>query len=260
MFLILDNHNSHTSTKFLNACRENNVTPLVLPPHTLHILQPFDSFCFVNVIRAYSEESNKNMNAAKRSSMNKANFLEKYELARNKQLTSRVIIGAWKQVGLADRSYDRVLNGHHVKKEPKKTDARKENMPDNDGTYMGLPQVELDLLERVKQEIIELSGTNVAAFDELVKSYRTKTGFIQLLLAKVAQLEAQLEMLGRPAPKRRRTTNTTSSSNGLISKEDIEYVLDAEQESIQRIDKANKRMAQILKENPSLETEVARHS
>ena len=59
------------------------------------------------------------MNAAKRSSMNKANFLEKYELARNKQFTSRVIIGAWKQVGLADRSYDRVLNGHHVKKEPK---------------------------------------------------------------------------------------------------------------------------------------------
>ena len=59
VFLILDNHNSHTSTKFLNAYRENNVTPLVLPPHTLHILQPFDSFCFVNVIRAYSEESNK---------------------------------------------------------------------------------------------------------------------------------------------------------------------------------------------------------
>ncbi|MCP8717831.1 MAG: hypothetical protein M5F18_00860 [Asgard group archaeon] len=93
VFLIMDNHNSHTSTAFLGTYSEINVTTLLLPPATLHILQPIDTFCFVNVLTDYSKQNNKIMNAGKRSSMNKANFLKKYKLARNRQLTSRVIIG-----------------------------------------------------------------------------------------------------------------------------------------------------------------------
>ncbi|XP_074035914.1 uncharacterized protein [Leptinotarsa decemlineata] len=55
ILLLLDNHESHTTVKAINFCRDNGIVMLSFPPHTSHKLQPLDvgvygpfkSFCSV---------------------------------------------------------------------------------------------------------------------------------------------------------------------------------------------------------------------
>lgn len=44
--LIIDGHDSHISTEFIDYCYNHNIWPLCLPPHTTHLLQPLDVGCF----------------------------------------------------------------------------------------------------------------------------------------------------------------------------------------------------------------------
>ena len=44
--LMVDGHASHISTEFIKFCNEKKITPLCLPPHTTHLLQPLDVSVF----------------------------------------------------------------------------------------------------------------------------------------------------------------------------------------------------------------------
>jgi hypothetical protein len=44
--LMLDGHSSHSSLMSLNYRRESSIVILCLPPHTTHVLQPFDRLVF----------------------------------------------------------------------------------------------------------------------------------------------------------------------------------------------------------------------
>ena len=153
-----------------------------------------------------------------------------------------------------------MLNGHHDKKEPKEVVLPREKASNDDDTCEVFPQVELDSIEQIKQEILGSPERRNAAFDELIKSYQSNVGFIQLLLAKNAKLDVQLVILRRPALQRRRGADITSSSSGSSFQKDVRSVLDAQQESIQRMEIVNSRIAQILRENPYLKTEDSRHT
>ncbi|KAL9567396.1 hypothetical protein ACKAV7_008471 [Fusarium commune] len=54
--LILDGHESHHSTNFEAYCKEKNIIPLYMPPHSSHLLQPLDVGCFGPLKRAYGRE------------------------------------------------------------------------------------------------------------------------------------------------------------------------------------------------------------
>ena len=53
--LILDGHGSHLTPEFDQACKENNVIPICMPPHSSHLLQPLDVGCFGPLKKAYGK-------------------------------------------------------------------------------------------------------------------------------------------------------------------------------------------------------------
>ena len=51
--LVIDGHKSHCSVGFQDYCREHKIITLYMPPHSLHLLQPFDVACFSLLKRYY---------------------------------------------------------------------------------------------------------------------------------------------------------------------------------------------------------------
>jgi hypothetical protein len=56
--LILDGHESHVSAEFEQYCKENNIIPISMPPHSSHLLQPLDVALYSPLKRAYGDEIN----------------------------------------------------------------------------------------------------------------------------------------------------------------------------------------------------------
>ena len=56
--LVLDGHESHQSVDFETYCKDHNIIPICLPPHSSHITQPLDVGFFSVLKRAYGREIN----------------------------------------------------------------------------------------------------------------------------------------------------------------------------------------------------------
>jgi hypothetical protein len=53
VLLILDGYGSHLAPAFDTTCKDNNIIPIYMPPHSSHLLQPLDVGCFGPLKRAY---------------------------------------------------------------------------------------------------------------------------------------------------------------------------------------------------------------
>lgn len=72
--LIVDGHNSHFSTEFIQFCETHKIELFCIPPHTTHILQPLDVGLFGPLQRHYSHGIEQHARVSEES-INKANFL-----------------------------------------------------------------------------------------------------------------------------------------------------------------------------------------
>ena len=54
--LVLDGHESHQSVEFETYCKDNNIIPVCLPPHSSHLTQPLDVGLFGPLKRAYGKQ------------------------------------------------------------------------------------------------------------------------------------------------------------------------------------------------------------
>src|SRR6202000_723660 len=54
--LILDGYESHTSAQFRQYCKEHEIIPLCMPPHSSHLLQPLDVGCFSPMKTLYNSQ------------------------------------------------------------------------------------------------------------------------------------------------------------------------------------------------------------
>ncbi|MBE1616029.1 hypothetical protein IDF54_14335, partial [Flavobacterium sp. SaA2.13] len=52
--LIVDSHESHMSVEFNQYCKENNIIPISMPPHSSYLLQPLDVALYSPLKRTYS--------------------------------------------------------------------------------------------------------------------------------------------------------------------------------------------------------------
>lgn len=52
--LILDGHGGHLTSKFDEICEQNGIIPICMPPHSSHLLQPFDISYFAVLKKSYS--------------------------------------------------------------------------------------------------------------------------------------------------------------------------------------------------------------
>ena len=57
--LLTDGHSSHLTAKFIAFCLKNTIDLVVLPPHSLHILQPLDVAVFSPLKTYLSRETDR---------------------------------------------------------------------------------------------------------------------------------------------------------------------------------------------------------
>jgi DDE superfamily endonuclease len=98
--LIMDGHCSHISTEALKFCIASNIIVLCLPAHSTHITQPLDVGIFRPLAMAYSKGVLERGEYSLIYSVNKIEFLEIYQHARQAAITIKNIVSAWKQAGL----------------------------------------------------------------------------------------------------------------------------------------------------------------
>jgi len=89
--LLLDGHASHISTRTIEFCVSHNIILLCLPPHTTHILQPLDVGVFAPLSTAYKQGVHKRTNKAAGYSIDKCDFLEVLQIAREAAVTPQNI-------------------------------------------------------------------------------------------------------------------------------------------------------------------------
>jgi hypothetical protein len=57
--LLIDGHESHNSLEFQQYCKDNQIIPICMPPHSSHLLQPPDVGCFAPLKQAYGRQAEK---------------------------------------------------------------------------------------------------------------------------------------------------------------------------------------------------------
>lgn len=107
--LIIDNHHSHVTYKFLKFCYENCIIALCLPPHTTHALQPLDVGVFGALSTYYKQEVQSMYNDSMgRVSIGKESFYSIFKAARAKAYTSRTLCNAFRVTGIVPFNPSRV--------------------------------------------------------------------------------------------------------------------------------------------------------
>ncbi len=97
--LVLDGHESHVSSDFIQYCCDHSIVALCLPPHSTHLLQPLDVGVFGPLSKAYKKcvHLHSRYGAV---NVNKLDFLRYYQEARSTAITTHNILSAWRGAGL----------------------------------------------------------------------------------------------------------------------------------------------------------------
>lgn len=98
--LILDGHDSHTTTEFMWECYKNNIHLLFLPPHTSHVLQPLDLSVFSPLKTTYRKLLNEINSWNESTVLGKQMMIKCIVAARKEALTDHNIKTGWRISGL----------------------------------------------------------------------------------------------------------------------------------------------------------------
>jgi len=98
--LILDGHDTHVQTSFLQACWTRNIVCLILPAHLTGIFQPLDVNFFNTLKQAYHRQVDEYQLGSTAESVPKAFFYRWCQRAWAITANSRQIRSAWSDAGL----------------------------------------------------------------------------------------------------------------------------------------------------------------
>jgi hypothetical protein len=112
--LVLDGHESHQSIEFDNYCKEKDIIPLYMPPHSSHLLQPLDVGCFGPLKKAYGREIEDKMRGGI-TYISKEDFFPAFFAAFQKAITVENILGGFRGSGLVPHNPQAVLSKLDVK-------------------------------------------------------------------------------------------------------------------------------------------------
>ncbi|GKU14150.1 unnamed protein product [Fusarium langsethiae] len=111
--LILDGHESHQSTEFTAYCKEKNMIPLYMPPHSSHLLQPLDVSCFGSLKKAYGREIER-LVRRRRNHITKNQFSTAFYAAHQATIIKRNIKGGFRGAGLTPFNPEYVITKFNV--------------------------------------------------------------------------------------------------------------------------------------------------
>ncbi len=98
--LLVDGHASHITTAAIQYCIDYKIILLCLPPHITHLLQPLDVGVFSPLATAYKSHVQRVTRLGASYHIDKVDFLDIYQQARQEAMTAVNIKKAWAAVGL----------------------------------------------------------------------------------------------------------------------------------------------------------------
>jgi len=107
--LILDNHDSHTTSEFRTFCEDKNIVLLWMPPHSSHLLQPLDVGCFGPLKTAFSKQ-NQNLIRNHVFHVTKVDFLSSFHTAFLASFTRENVKAGFRGSGLYPFNPEAVLS------------------------------------------------------------------------------------------------------------------------------------------------------
>jgi predicted transcriptional regulator len=97
--LICDGHDSHISGSFISHYIQNQISLLIIPPHTSHVLQPLDISIF-GPLKQHLTTALLHLNEAQLLRIQKSEWMDAYITARAAAFSTSNINSAWRGSGL----------------------------------------------------------------------------------------------------------------------------------------------------------------
>lgn len=97
--LFLDGHSSHITRQVINFCEDNKIILLCLPAHSTHILQPLDVGVFGPLAARYKQLLGGKSRPGAGYHIDRIDFLNLYQDAREQILRSSIILSAFEKSG-----------------------------------------------------------------------------------------------------------------------------------------------------------------
>jgi hypothetical protein len=215
--LVLDGHESHYSMEFDTYCKEKDIIPLYMPPHSSHLLQPLDVGCFGPLKKAYGRQIENRMRAGT-THITKEDFFLSFFIAFQATMTEKNIQGGFRGAGLMPHNPQAVLLKLDVRlstPSPPGTshsnnDPWTSRTPTN--THEAASQ-SIMLKNRISCHQGSSPASIIGAIDQLTKGTHLVMHQMALLLEENKSLRETNDTLSR----RRRTTKQRLRLSGAIS-------------------------------------------
>jgi len=107
--LIFDGHDSHITGEFVAHCTENNIIPMILPPHSSHLTQPLNVGIFGPLKKHMSAKIDPLIRMGV-PRIQKIEWLAAFVSAHNQAVCHRNILGGFRGTGIYPFSPNKVLN------------------------------------------------------------------------------------------------------------------------------------------------------
>ena len=114
--LICDGHDSHITGQWVAHCMDNNIIPMILPPHSSHFTQPLDVAVFGPLKKHMATEIEPLIRVVSR--IQKVEWLAAFVAAHNKALSTRNIMSGFHGTGIRPFDPAKVLNRITTKPSP----------------------------------------------------------------------------------------------------------------------------------------------
>ena len=223
--LVLDGHESHQSVEFELYCKEHNIIPLCLPPHSSHITQPLDVGVFSVLKRAYGQEINTFIRAHT-NNITKVEFFLAFYAAYQKSMTQENIAGCFRGAGLIPFNPEAVISKLDVKLRTP-TPTRSPD-PSADTWVSQTPRNPTEALSQstlVKKRISDHQGSSptsiFSAVKQMAKGIERMAHSVTLLTAENQDVRKANEALSR----RRRAKKTRVRRGGTLAVGDAQDIL-----------------------------------
>jgi hypothetical protein len=225
--LIVDGHESHMSVEFNQYCKENNIIPVSMPPHSSHLVQPLDVALYSPLKRAYGGEIS-NFIRASINHITKTEFFIAFKAAHDKTFTEDNIKAAFRGAGIVPWDPDSVLSKLDIRLQtpvlsvPVSPQQWESQTPAN-------AQQTVKQSSYIKGRISAHQGSSptpiIEAVDQMAKGARAMANELILLKDRVRTLEKANTALA----KRRRAKRTRVQLGGALSIKDSQAIIEEKQ-------------------------------
>lgn len=239
--LVLDGHESHQSVDFEAYCKDHNIIPICLPPHSSHITQPLDVEVFSALKRAYGHEINTFIRAYI-NSISKVEFFLAFHAAYKRSITISNILGGFRGAGLIPYDPQAVISKLDVKlRTPTPTSPLETNADPWVSQTPHNPTEALSQTTLVKSRIRGHQGSSPTPIFQAVKHMAKGMEAMAHEMTLIKEENYNLRKANEALSKRRRAKKTRVRQGGALTMEDAHDIL-AQKE-------VNEQVARDIREN-----------